>query len=297
MTDATILIPTFRHARLLPYAIASALDQRDVTIEVLVLGDGVEDATREVLARFGEDSRVRFFDLPKGPRNGEVNRHRLLLEEAAGRIVTYLSDDDLLLPEHAADMARLLETANFAHSPQTDIHPDGTLEFFPFNYGRSDNVDIARGSPGSIGLTGVAHTLEAYRRLPHGWRTTPRGLPTDHYMWLQWLELPDFRGAVGERLTHLSFPDPLWKSLADSAREKALGEWFRRSRTPGFRDELDEMFAASVRRAAEDFHVSVRKTKLAEQALRATRTWRLREWLLRPARLRALLARRRSHQL
>jgi GalNAc5-diNAcBac-PP-undecaprenol beta-1,3-glucosyltransferase len=278
VTEATIFIPTHRHADLLPYSLASALDQRDVTVEVVVMGDGVEDATREVVARFSDDPRVRFFDLPKGPRNGEVNRHRLLLEEAQGRFVTYLSDDDLLLPEHAADMAKLLEEASFAHSPQTDVRPDGTLDFFPFNYGREDNIEIARGSPGSIGLTGVAHTLEAYRRLPHGWRTTPPGGPTDHYMWRQWVDLPDFRGAVGERLTHLSFPDPLWGDVPD--RAAVLADWLRRSREPGFRRELDRMFIAAVRRAAEDFAVAVRRTKLSEQALRSTRTFRLREWLL-----------------
>ena len=67
---------------------------------------------------------------------------------------------------------------------------DGTLEYFPWNYGTPEFVEVGRGRKASIGLTGVAHTLEAYRRLPHGWRTTPPEVPTDHYMWRQWLELP-----------------------------------------------------------------------------------------------------------
>jgi glycosyltransferase involved in cell wall biosynthesis len=49
MTDATILIPTHRHAAFLPYAIESALDQRGAAVELFVVGDGVEDATREVI--------------------------------------------------------------------------------------------------------------------------------------------------------------------------------------------------------------------------------------------------------
>ena len=35
-------------------------------------------------------------------------------------------------------------------------------------------------------LTFAGHTLEAYRRLPQGWRTTPADFPwTDLYMWRQ----------------------------------------------------------------------------------------------------------------
>lgn len=65
MTDATILIPTHRHAALLPYALRSAVDQQGASVEVIVVGDGVEDATRAVIADFEGDSRVRFFDFPK----------------------------------------------------------------------------------------------------------------------------------------------------------------------------------------------------------------------------------------
>ena len=60
-TDVTILIPTFRHAAVLPYAIDSALDQEGASIELFVVGDGVEDATREVIARYEGDERVHFF--------------------------------------------------------------------------------------------------------------------------------------------------------------------------------------------------------------------------------------------
>lgn len=202
MTDATILIPTYRHAALLPYAIESALDQQDASVELFVVGDGVEDATREVVAGFAADPRVHFFDLPKAPRLGEGHRHALL-QEASGYIVAYLSDDDLLLPDYVADMLRLLEDDDFAHPPSARFDADGTLLFFPWNYSRPEFADIARTRVGSIGLTGVAHTLDAYHRLPFGWRTTPLGMPTDHYMWMQFLDLPAFRCAMGERLTYL----------------------------------------------------------------------------------------------
>ncbi|MDQ3425894.1 MAG: hypothetical protein M3435_06760 [Actinomycetota bacterium] len=236
---------------------------------------------------------MRFFDFPKGERHGELNRHEAL-REASGRIVCYLSDDDLLLPDHAAEMSLLLEVADFAHSISARLGVDGTLENFPWNLSRPEFVEVGLGRKASIGLTGVAHTLAAYRRLPFGWRTTPDGGPTDHHMWRQWLEQPGFRGAMGERLTYLTFPEPWWGKLPPEERRASLEGWFRRSREPGFAEELDSMLEEAIRRAAEDYHLWARSEQLTVQAIRSTRSWRLRERFVSAAPLRALLARRRG---
>jgi glycosyltransferase involved in cell wall biosynthesis len=290
MTDATILVPTFRHAALLPYAIESALDQEGASIELFVVGDGVEDATREVMARYEGDGRVRFFDLLKGPRLGEAHRHPLMAQ-ASGRIVTYLSDDDLLLRDHVATMLELLANADFAHPPSARFGADGSLLFFPWDYSRPEFRDIARGRRGSIGLTGVAHTLDAYRRLPYGWRTTPERMPTDHWMWLQFMDLPAIRVVRGERLTYLTFPDPVFGKLPEAERAAQLADWFRRSREPGFAAELEDMLYEAVRLAAEDYHLWARQEQLTVREIRSTRTWRLRDRLVRIGPVRALLAR------
>src|SRR6516165_10071580 len=110
MSDAAILIPTHRHAELLPFAVRSALGQVDADVEVLVVGDGVNDATREAVSPFFDDSRVRFFDFPKGERHGERLRHEAL-RQSSSSIVCYLSDDDLLLPGHVSQVRSLLTEA------------------------------------------------------------------------------------------------------------------------------------------------------------------------------------------
>lgn len=292
MTDVTILIPTHRHAAFLPYALGSALGQEAVEVEVIVVGDGVEDATREVMAQHANDLRVRFFDLPKGPRLGEAHRHRLLLEEARGRIVAYLSDDDLLTPGFAVDMLALLEDADFAHTVSARFRVDGSLEYFPWNYGRPEFQQIGRSRSGSIGLTGTAHTLSAYRRLPHGWRTTPDGMPTDHWMWRQFLELSELRAVMGTHLTYLAFPERFWGNVPDEARAATLADWLRRSREPGFAAELDALLRYAIRRSAEDYHVWAWTEQRSVASIRATRTWRLRESLLSLRSVRAVLSRR-----
>jgi len=152
VTDATILIPTFRHAALVPYSVRSALDQRGASVEVFVVGDGVEDDTRDALRPFADDDRVRFFDFPKGERHGELNRHEAL-HEAQGEIVCYLSDDDLLLPDHVSAMQGLLTGADLAHSPHFWIDVHGALNFLPRNLGRAAYVELARSGTESIELS------------------------------------------------------------------------------------------------------------------------------------------------
>jgi glycosyltransferase involved in cell wall biosynthesis len=273
VVDATIVIPTHRHVRLLPFALESALDQ-DASVEVFVIGDGVEDATRDVLARHAGDPRVRFFDFPKGPRSGEAYRHQAL-EHASGTIVTYLSDDDLFLREHVSSMLALLEEADFCHSATATLEPVGMI-FHPWDFGRPEFVELMRSGRGSVGLTGAAHTLAAYRRLPHGWRTAPDGIPTDRHMWLQWFDQPWCRGVSARTLTHLKFPDPAWRSIDEAERAAVLAAWLTRSREPGFRDELDAMLAVAIVEAGENYRLYARKLELR---IGRSRTGRLRSWL------------------
>jgi len=241
VTAATILIPTYRHAALLPFALRSALAQTTASIEVLVVGDGVEDDTRTALHPFLDDSRVRFFDFPKGERHGEAHRHETLTS-AKGRIVCYLSDDDLLLPEHVTEMLRLLDRADFAHSPAFRVRPDGSLGYRPADLSSPVFVERLRaGGRNAVGLTGSAHTLAAYRRLRHGWRPAPAGTPTDLHMWRQFFDLPGVTCVSGTRLTHLHFPDRPRASLDVGARVAELEGWTRRMTEQGFRSQLDEL--------------------------------------------------------
>jgi glycosyltransferase involved in cell wall biosynthesis len=89
MPVATVVLPTHDHATTLPYALESVQRQTVEDLEIVVVGDGVGDDTREVVAaRMREDARIRFLDRPKGERHGERHRHEALAG-ARGRIVCY----------------------------------------------------------------------------------------------------------------------------------------------------------------------------------------------------------------
>ena len=194
---ATVLVPTHDHGPTLLRSLPSALAQTVHDIEVFVVGDGAPDVTRELMEELtSADPRVRYFDNPKGPRHGELHRHAAL-QEASGEIVCYLCDDDLWLPDHVQRMRALLADCDFAYALPFWIDPAGELHclrvdlrlpYFREMFSRGEN---------RIPLSCGAHTLELYRRLPAGWRTTPDGIFTDLYMWQQILSVPGCRATGG----------------------------------------------------------------------------------------------------
>jgi hypothetical protein len=241
MAEATILVPTHSHGDLLNYSVRSALAQTVADIEVFIVGDGADTPTKRVAESLSmTDERVRFFDNPKGPRHGEVHRHAALAE-ASGRIVAYLSDDDLFLPGHVSDMLDILDNADFAHALPVIVEPDQTILTLPGSLAvppsRADVVALRNFIPLSCG----AHTLEAYRRLPHGWRTTPEGIHTDVYMWSQLLEDPNLVARSGTRVGVIHFPSTLRRGMSASERLDELAEWSRRITDPAFEREVTRL--------------------------------------------------------
>ena len=293
MTDATILIPTHSHAAFLPFAVRSALAQQGAAIELFVVGDGVEDDTREALASFLADPRVRFFDFPKGERHGERLRHEALRESTAP-IVCYLSDDDLLLPGHVSQMQELLGAADLAQDLPVNVWPDGSLRHNAFDLGRAEFVELLAAGRGGGGLTGVAHTRNAYDRLPFGWRPAPASVPTDVYMWQQFLSIPDFTGVTGDRLTTLVFPSPLRTHMSVAERVAELEQWHERILDPEFPAELDGLTVLAARRAAERLKLTAVRLELELDGIQRTRWWRARRVVAELRPVRALRARRRE---
>lgn len=229
---ATVLIPTHDHGPMLHHAIRSVLNQTVQDFELFVIGDGVPPETRALVQEYVEkDSRIRFFDHPKGPRHGEIYRHQAL-REARGKIVCYLSDDDMWLPGHVEYMAQLLRDADFAHVLPLVILPGGEINLHSGSFDRAECREAVRSGKNFIPLSTAGHTLALYRALPHGWRTTPAGIQTDAYMWRQILSVPSCRSRSGLRPTLLNFPSPARKEWAMARRLDELREWESKLRDP-----------------------------------------------------------------
>ena len=76
--------------------------------------------------------------------------------------------------------------------------------------------------------TCAAHTMALYRRLPHGWRTTPPGFAPDKYMWAQCLADPRTAARSGARPTAILFPDPPRRRWPLQRRLDELRDWSAR---------------------------------------------------------------------
>jgi hypothetical protein len=276
---AAVLVPTHEHPETLDLAVRSALEQTIEEIEVVVIGDGVGEETREVVAGLRrEDSRVRFLDLPKGPNHGEVHRGTAI-DETDAEFVCYLCDDDLLLPGHVESMAEALEDADLAHSRNGRLDDRGAWHPYPADLGSEHCREwVLRPDRNVVSLTGTAHTVAAYRRLPHGWRTTPEGRWPDHYMWQQFLAQPWVRAATATRVTALQLPSHL-EGRADRPPEQrrdelealraslATAEGRERFEKRVLRDTLDHAAEEYLRR--DEFQ---ERLVFAEARLRETET-------------------------
>jgi hypothetical protein len=251
--EATVVIPTHDHADTLLYSVASARAQTVADIEIFVVGDGVPDRTRELMAELARsDPRIRFFDSPKGPRHGELHR-AAALEQARGRCVCYLCDDDLWLPSHLEVLCGALREADFAHTIELVAPPDGELpRANGFDLGHPPDRRLLLEDNAGVGLSCAGHTLSAYRRLPHGWRTTPEPIHTDIYMWRQFLAEPWCRAVSVAVPTVLKFVAPLRKGWSLERRVAELSQWSERVAAPGYAGRLaGDLLRAVWRRGAD----------------------------------------------
>jgi glycosyltransferase involved in cell wall biosynthesis len=195
----SVLIPTHEHAATLPYAVRTVQAQGIDDLEILICGDGVTDEVRATVAALRVDEpRIRFFDLPKAPGIGELNRD-YVLQRANGHIVCMHNDDDLWLPGHIAALDHALEDADFAGAMQVNVGTDDKVRAHYFDLERPEFVepwlgwtpnDFGPWACNGFGPIFVAYRLDAYRRLPERYTTTPVGLPADQTMWHKFLRQP-----------------------------------------------------------------------------------------------------------
>jgi glycosyltransferase involved in cell wall biosynthesis len=246
----TVIVPTHDHASTLDFAVGSVLTQTVTDLDVVVVGDGVGDDTREVVRELSSDGRIRFLDVPKSPSRAEEIRHRVLTESRA-RYVCYLGDDDLMLPDHVETMVDLLSDADFAHPSPLMIRADGQLWPHPIDLQRPECIAWQlQPQRNAISLTGVAHRVEAYKRLPFGWRAAPAGRYSDHFMWEQWFRNSSIRFVTGDRLTVLKLDSSDRKTMTPEQRRREIAEWKARADDPTFSAQLTVMVTDAWRRWA-----------------------------------------------
>ena len=121
----SIIIPTYNRPHFLPRAVNSALQQTMKEVEVIVVDDGSDEPVS-----LPEHSRLSVIRLVKN--SGNAVARNVGLKAAKGQYVTYLDDDDQLLPNMAQLSLDALDNTTLpkpvaALSGLEVVKPDGKI--------------------------------------------------------------------------------------------------------------------------------------------------------------------------
>jgi glycosyltransferase involved in cell wall biosynthesis len=125
-TLVSVVIPTHGRRELLLRSLRSALAQRDVELEVLVVDDGSMDDTASAV-RSVDDPRVRLLRHPTS--RGVATARNTGAAVAAGAWFAFLDDDDLWAPDKLARQMAAAgpDGARWAYSGAVEIDGSGRL--------------------------------------------------------------------------------------------------------------------------------------------------------------------------
>ena len=216
----SIIIPTTGdRGPLLPFAVRSILNQSIQSLEVFIIGDGLDISSSRIAADLSQsDSRVHFYPFPKGMRRGEQYRDQVLKNHAKGTYISYLCDRDLMLPEHLATSLWYLKKNNFVASSVLLPTENGKLLVQ-----RHKGMYYGHIKRPTINLSAVIHSLNLYKSLPQGWSTTPVEEEfTDRYMWKKFLINQNTRSYYYREQTILYFKRGDHPGLATEERVKEI---------------------------------------------------------------------------
>jgi hypothetical protein len=122
--DVSVVIPTCGRLDLLGCAVAVALGQQDVSVEVVVVDDASADGTVGWLAARG-DPRLRV--VRHADRQGVGAARNSGVETARGRWVAFLDDDDVWAPDKLASQLAAATASARGWVYTGEVHVDGEL--------------------------------------------------------------------------------------------------------------------------------------------------------------------------
>lgn len=103
----SIIVPTYNRADLLEKAVRSVQAQICTDWELVIIDDASTDHTAEVVSKL-DDPRIKYFYQQKSERSKARNKG---IENAEGKYICFLDDDDLLRESFLSDFKNIIPTA------------------------------------------------------------------------------------------------------------------------------------------------------------------------------------------
>jgi glycosyltransferase involved in cell wall biosynthesis len=166
MPQLSVIIPTYQRRDLVCEAVDSVLSQETGRpIEIIVVDDGSDDGTGDVLRKYGD--RIRYFYQPNKGINCARNRG---IREARGEFIALLDSDDVWLPFKTELQLSLMERfpqagfcfSNFYAWRGPERSPDGLGRWMAGGRTVSDAI-VQSFSSADLGLAAAHPQLEVGR--------------------------------------------------------------------------------------------------------------------------------------
>lgn len=202
----SVIVPTYnRTDLLLNRCLPSILNQTYQNLEVLVVGDGTEQATVDALEDF-PDGRVRFWNLPRMEYPEDLGQKWCVLglealnfglDMAEGPWITDLADDDEYPPDHVEVLLAAVKAAqvDVAYGRSIAQWADGRTTYYgswpPGHFQFCDGAVLWRASMG-------------YR---YDRECITRGLPEDGDLWDR-MVADGVTFAFVDKIVHHYYPNP-----------------------------------------------------------------------------------------
>ncbi len=104
MTEISVVLPSYNHAAYVAEAVRSVLSQSLTDLELIIVDDGSQDASLDILSGFS-DCRLRLYSQPNQGAHAAINRG---LSMATGNYLAILNSDDVYHPQRLEKLVGVL---------------------------------------------------------------------------------------------------------------------------------------------------------------------------------------------
>lgn len=128
MPEVSVIIPTYNHAAYITEAIDSVLAQAYQDLEIIVIDDGSNDSTQDILAPYIKEKKIRYYFQNNKGLSAARNTG---LKLATGIFVKFLDSDDFLFPlqieKHIEQISRINDKLLLTMTNFSMLSPSGRM--------------------------------------------------------------------------------------------------------------------------------------------------------------------------